>query len=80
MVRRVFGGVEAPVAEPADVREVCRRLLHAGHPRIVDERQGSAVLAAGYRTGDIFQPGMRRVGTEEMGDAVITALRERKAA
>jgi 3-isopropylmalate dehydrogenase len=32
------------------------------------------VLAAGYRTGDIFQPGMKRVGTKEMGDAVAAAL------
>ena len=33
------------------------------------------VLAQGYRTGDIYQPGTRRVGTEEMGDAVVQALR-----
>ena len=32
------------------------------------------VLAAGYRTGDIYEPGTRRVGTREMGDAVIAAL------
>jgi 3-isopropylmalate dehydrogenase len=32
------------------------------------------VLAAGYRTVDIFQPGMKRVGTREMGDAVVAAL------
>ena len=32
------------------------------------------VLAAGYRTGDIFRPGMKRVGTREMGDAVAAAL------
>jgi 3-isopropylmalate dehydrogenase len=32
------------------------------------------VLAAGYRTLDIFQPGMKRVGTREMGDAVVAAL------
>jgi len=33
------------------------------------------VLADGLRTGDIFQPGSTRVGTEEMGDAVAAALR-----
>ena len=33
------------------------------------------VLAQGYRTGDIFQPGTRKVGTREMGDAVVAALR-----
>src|SRR5437899_4790435 len=32
------------------------------------------VLAQGYRTGDIFQPGTRKVGTREMGDAVVAAL------
>ncbi len=32
------------------------------------------VLAQGYRTGDIFEPGMRKVGTRQMGDAVLAAL------
>ncbi|MFN6960880.1 MAG: 3-isopropylmalate dehydrogenase [Rhodocyclaceae bacterium] len=32
------------------------------------------VLAQGYRTADIFEPGMKRVGTREMGDAVLAAL------
>ena len=32
------------------------------------------VLADGLRTGDIFQPGTTRVGTRQMGDAVIAAL------
>jgi 3-isopropylmalate dehydrogenase len=32
-------------------------------------------LREGYRTGDILQPGMERVGTREMGDAVVAALR-----
>jgi 3-isopropylmalate dehydrogenase len=34
----------------------------------------SRVLAEGYRTADIFQPGMRKVGTDEMGEAVLAAL------
>ncbi|MEZ5626798.1 MAG: 3-isopropylmalate dehydrogenase [Rhodocyclaceae bacterium] len=33
-----------------------------------------SVLAQGYRTGDIFETGTRKVGTVEMGDAVIAAL------
>lgn len=33
-----------------------------------------AVLAQGYRTGDIFEPGTTRVGTRQMGDAVLAAL------
>jgi len=32
------------------------------------------VLAQGYRTADIHEPGTRKVGTKEMGDAVVAAL------
>lgn len=32
------------------------------------------VLAQGYRTGDINEPGAKLVGTKEMGDAVLAAL------
>jgi 3-isopropylmalate dehydrogenase len=32
------------------------------------------VLSKGYRTSDIFQAGTRKVGTREMGDAVVAAL------
>jgi 3-isopropylmalate dehydrogenase len=33
-----------------------------------------SVLAAGYRTADILQPGTTRVGTAGMGQAVLEAL------
>jgi len=32
------------------------------------------VLAQGYRTGDIYEEGTTKVGTKEMGDAVVRAL------
>ena len=32
------------------------------------------VLANGYRTGDIYERGTTKVGTKEMGDAVLAAL------
>jgi len=32
------------------------------------------VLEQGYRTGDIFEPGTNKVGTTQMGDAVLAAL------
>jgi 3-isopropylmalate dehydrogenase len=32
------------------------------------------VLAEGYRTADIYRQGTRKVGTREMGDAVVGAL------
>jgi len=34
-----------------------------------------AVLAQGLRTGDIYSAGTRKVGTREMGDAVVAALK-----
>jgi len=38
------------------------------------ERAVQRVLAQGYRTADIYTPGTRKVGTIEMGDAVVAAL------
>ena len=32
------------------------------------------VLAQGFRTGDIYETGTKKVGTKEMGDAVLAAL------
>jgi len=32
------------------------------------------VLAQGFRTGDIYEPGTKKVGTKAMGDAVLAAL------
>ena len=39
------------------------------------EQAVRAVLADGYRTGDIFQPGCKKIGTREMGDAVVEAVK-----
>ncbi len=38
------------------------------------EQAVDSVLARGYRTGDILQPGKTRVGTVEMTEAIISAL------
>jgi 3-isopropylmalate dehydrogenase len=32
------------------------------------------VLAQGYRTEDIYESGMKKVGTAEMGDAVLANI------
>ena len=32
------------------------------------------VLSQGYRTADIYKAGTRKVGTREMGDAVVAAM------
>jgi len=38
------------------------------------EKAVDRVLADGYRTGDIMQPGMTKVGTTAMTDAILKAL------
>jgi 3-isopropylmalate dehydrogenase len=38
------------------------------------EKAVKRVLAQGIRTGDIYEPGMKKVGTVGMGDAVLAAL------
>ena len=38
------------------------------------ENAVSKVLADGYRTGDIYTEGTKKVGTKEMGELVLTAL------
>jgi 3-isopropylmalate dehydrogenase len=38
------------------------------------EKAVDLVLAEGYRTGDIMQPGMNKVGTAAMTDAILKAL------
>jgi 3-isopropylmalate dehydrogenase len=40
------------------------------------ERAVAAVLDQGLRTGDIMQPGMKLVGTNEMGSAILAALQQ----
>jgi 3-isopropylmalate dehydrogenase len=39
------------------------------------EKAVIAALDAGYRTADIYSEGMTKVGTAEMGDAIVSALR-----
>ena len=39
----------------------------------------SAVLTAGLRTADIWSAGTTKVGTREMGDAVVAALSDKSA-
>jgi 3-isopropylmalate dehydrogenase len=38
------------------------------------EKAVKKTLTAGYRTGDIFQADMKKVGTKEMGDAVVSNM------
>jgi len=66
------------VANPlATILSAAMLLRYSGNDEASALRVENAVkrvLAQGYRTGDIHEPGTRRVGTREMGDAVIAAL------
>jgi 3-isopropylmalate dehydrogenase len=68
-------GVANPLATLLSVAMMLRYSL--GEAALADriEAAVSTVLDQGLRTGDIMSDGMRRVGTAEMGDAVVAALR-----
>ena len=63
-----------PLASILSAAMMLRYSLHLPEEANRVERAVRGVLAAGYRTGDIMQDGMRRVGTSEMGDAVVAVL------
>ena len=68
------------VANPlAMILSAAMMLRYSGNQAIAADRIENAVrkvLSQGYRTGDIFEAGMKKVGTKEMGDAVVAALME----
>ena len=47
---------------------------HAGDDQWRIESAVQHVLASGLRTGDIWSEGTTKVGTREMGEAVVSAL------
>ena len=51
-----------------------RYSLNMGEQADRIEKAVKKVLADGLRTGDIYEAGTKRVGTKEMGDAVVAAL------
>ena len=67
-------GVANPLATILSAAMMLRYSLQ--QPEAADriETAVKAVLAAGLRTGDIWSEGTTRVGTREMGDAVLAAL------
>lgn len=68
-------GVANPLATILSVAMLLRYTL--GQPELAGriEQAVSRALDQGLRTGDIMAPGMTRVGTAQMGDAVTAALR-----
>ena len=68
-------GVANPLATLLSVAMMLRHTLDQPDLARRVEAAVGTVLDQGYRTPDIHVPGMRRVGTVEMGEAVIAALR-----
>ena len=67
-------GVANPLATILSVAMMLRYSLDAVEAADAIEKAVSDVLDQGLRTGDIYTGGMTRVGTVEMGDAVVAAL------
>jgi len=67
-------GIANPLATILSAAMMLRFSLQ--QPEAADriESAVSSVLASGLRTGDIWSAGTTRVGTREMGDAVVAAL------
>ena len=67
-------GVANPLATILSAAMMLRYSL--AQPASADRIESAVktVLSAGLRTADIWSDGMRRVGTREMGDAVVAAL------
>jgi 3-isopropylmalate dehydrogenase len=67
-------GVANPLATILSVAMLLRYTLNESALAERVEKAVSKVLDQGLRTGDIYTGGMRKVGTVEMGDAVVAAL------
>lgn len=67
-------GLANPLATILSVAMMLRYSLGNGELADRIETAVKKVLADGVRTGDIYTEGCRKVGTAEMGDAVVTAL------
>ncbi len=65
-----------PLAMLLSVAMMLRYTLYEAELAARVERAISRVLDEGYRTADIYTDGMRKVGTKEMGAAVVTALQK----
>jgi 3-isopropylmalate dehydrogenase len=67
-------GLANPIATIASFGMALRYSLGMAAEADLVDKAIAAVLADGLRTGDIMQDGMRKVGTSEMGGAILTKL------
>jgi 3-isopropylmalate dehydrogenase len=68
-------GIANPLATILSAAMMLRYSLQQADAADRIESAVTSVLEAGLRTGDIASAGMRTVGTREMGDAVVAAIR-----
>ncbi len=67
-------GVANPLATILSAAMMMRYTFGQEAAAVRIENAVKSVLAQGLRTGDIYEEGTRKVGTREMGDAVIAAM------
>lgn len=67
-------GVANPLATILSAAMMLRYTFGLEEQALRVENAVKKVLAQGYRTGDIYERGTNKVGTSEMGDAVLAAL------
>jgi 3-isopropylmalate dehydrogenase len=67
-------GIANPLATILSAAMMLRFSLNQPEAAVRIEQAVDAVLTQGLRTPDIFSEGTSRVGTVEMGDAVVAAL------
>ncbi|WP_068637028.1 3-isopropylmalate dehydrogenase [Thauera butanivorans] len=67
-------GVANPLATILSAAMMLRYTFNQEEAAQRIENAVKTVLAQGLRTGDIYEPGTKKVGTREMGDAVLAAL------
>jgi 3-isopropylmalate dehydrogenase len=67
-------GLANPIATVASFAMALRYSCDMGREADLVDQAIAGVLAQGYRTGDIMQPNMRKVGTAEMGKAIVDEL------
>jgi 3-isopropylmalate dehydrogenase len=67
-------GIANPIATILSFAMMLRYSFDLGTEADKLENAVKAVLANGLRTPDIMQPGMKKVSTSEMGDAILKAL------
>jgi 3-isopropylmalate dehydrogenase len=67
-------GLANPIASILSLGMALRYSFGRPEDAVLVDKAVDRVLAEGYRTGDIMQPGMNKVGTTAMTDAILKAL------